>query len=150
MSFVGVKEVDSPDALRKLLDQLADGSGHDFYFLRWPHQVSGFQKNLPHEFPSPEGQMFNHDRELRWKQHSKGFSVLMLSIGNAEQAMQLGFSPIGQQWRTQKKHAHVYPGTETRFPQVIKAGQVDIAQRYFIDQQTSTVHFVALTVKHKL
>ncbi|GGA44723.1 hypothetical protein CYANOKiyG1_63520 [Okeania sp. KiyG1] len=42
---------------------------------------------------------------------------------------------------------------ETRFPRKFKVERdnynIDIAQRYFIDAQTATVHFVALTIESK-
>ena len=76
---------------------------------------------------------------------SKGisFSVLILST----QASEPDFKLVGKDWESQKRDAHIYPPTETRFPQRITDSDVDIAQRYFLDKHTSTVHFVALTVK---
>lgn len=139
-TFVGVKEVNSAVELRSLLDQLADNS---YYFLRWAHRVSGFEKQLPKEFPSPEGQMFNCDRELRWKQKGQKYSVLLLSTTGSEP----GFTSVGKKWEVENRNAHVYRSTGTRFTKGINDRQVAVAQRYFIDKQTSTVHFVALTVK---
>lgn len=141
-AFVGEKTVSSPEDLKRLLDQYADDSDY-YYFLRWPHKVSGFQKQIPSDFPSPEGQMFNQERELRWKQQGEQFSVLVLSTQTSES----GFKLVGEAWESQKWNAHIYPPTETQFPKGIADSDVDIAQRYFLDKHTSTVHFVALTVK---
>jgi len=57
--------------------------------------VSGIVDQLPQEFPSPEGQMFNADWELRWKQQGKGYEVLLL-----KQILSLDLS-VGQNWETQ-------------------------------------------------
>ncbi|MGB5962500.1 MAG: hypothetical protein WBG73_17670 [Coleofasciculaceae cyanobacterium] len=143
MIFVGFKQVSSKEELRELLNQKSSQSS--YYFLRWAHKVSGFIKQLPPDFPSPEGQMFNEDWELRWKQRKNGYEVLLLSDNGAEP----GFTKVGQKWDTQLRTAHVYPLTETRFPKEFIAESIDIAQRYFLDSQTATVHFVALTVSKK-
>jgi hypothetical protein len=143
-SFVGVSEqLLTVDELRKLLEKPLNQQ--NYYFLRWTHKVSGIVEQLPAEFPSPEGQMFNCDRELRWKQQGQHFSVLLLSTTGSEP----GFKPIGQQWETQHRDAHIYPATETRFPKGLSSTNVDVAQRYFMDADTATVHFVALTVAKK-
>lgn len=142
--WVGVKTVSSSEALKELLLQYETDS--NCYFLRWPHKVSGFQKQLPADFPSPEGQLFDHDRELRWKSQGQGYSILLLSKVGHES----GFSPLDPnreiEWAVQERGAIVYPATETRFPKGIVEQGIDIAQRYFIDAETSMVHFVALTV----
>jgi hypothetical protein len=141
MSFVGIKQLSSVEELRELLTQKSSQSS--YYFLRWAHKVSGIVNQLPQDFPSPEGQMFNADWELRWKQQKKGYEVLLLSNADAEP----GFTQVGQHWETQLRQAHVYRSTETRFPKEFIAEGVDVAQRYFIDAQTATVHFVALTLQ---
>jgi hypothetical protein len=143
MSFVGVKQLSSADELRELLDQKANQ--HTYYFLLWFHKVSGIVKDLPSEFPSPEGQMFNADCEVRWKQNKEGYEVLLLSQADSD----LGFTTVGKSWETQVRAAQVYSNSETRFPNQFKNECSNIAQRYFIDQQTSTVQFVALTVDIK-
>jgi len=142
--FVGVKKVSSADELKQLLDSFP--SPHNYYFLRWHHKVSGIQKKLE-EFPCPEGQMFNPELELRWKQKGQNFDVLLLSTTepNAEHS----FKKVGEEWVTQQRQAHIYPSTETRFPKGFNSTDIKIAQRYFFDKQTSTVHFVALTVQEK-
>lgn len=143
MSFVGIKKVSSVEELRELLTQRS--SQPSYYFLRWAHKVSGFVEQLPLDFPSPEGQMFNADWELRWKRQKTGYEVLLLSDAGAEP----GFTSVGQNWDTQLRQAHAYHSIETRFPKEFIAEGVDIAQRYFRDSQTATVHFVALTVSKK-
>jgi len=142
--FVGVSEqLLTVEDLRELLQQ--PSTQPNYYFLRWSYKVSGIVGQLPDEFPSPEGQMFNYDRELRWKQQGQHFSVLLLSTTGSEP----GFKPIGQKWATQQRDAHIYPATETRFPKGLSSTKVDVAQRYFMDADTATVHFVALTVAKK-
>lgn len=146
MSFVGIKKLSSVEELRELLTQRS--SQPSYYFLHWVHKVSGFVNQLPPDFPSlpsPEGQMFNADWELRWKQQKKGYEVLILTNTDAKP----GFTSVGQHWDTQLRQAHVYRSNETRFPKEFIAEGVEVAQRYFIDSQTATVHFIALTVSSK-
>ncbi|OCR00139.1 hypothetical protein BCD67_20900 [Oscillatoriales cyanobacterium USR001] len=145
MSFVGIKQLSSASDLRALLAQKADQNS--YYFLRWFHKVNGIVKDLPPEFPSPEGQMFNPECELRWKQNKNGYEVLLLS--QADLDLDLDFTPVGKSWETQLRDAEVYSNPETRFPNPFKNECPDIAQRYFIDKQTCNVHFVALTVNLK-
>lgn len=143
MSFVGIKKLASVEELRELLTQKS--SKPSYYFLRWTHKVSGIVNQLPPDFPSPEGQMFNADWELRWKQQKKGYEVLILSNADDEP----GFTKVGQSWETQLRQAQIYGSTETCFPKEFIAENVNIAQRYFRDSQTAIVHFVALTVSKK-
>lgn len=147
MSFVGIKQLSSVEELGELLTQRSSKSS--YYFLRWAHKVSGIVNQLHQDFPSSEGQMFNEDWELRWKQQKKGYEVLILSKADNEP----GFNSVGQGWKTQLRQAHVYGSnetrTETRFPKEFITDKVKLAQRYFIDEQTATVHFVALAVSNK-
>lgn len=138
MSFVGSKQVSSAEELKQLLDQFYDQNS--CYFLRWPHKVSGFISQLT-EFPSPEGQMFNSDYEIRWKQRGAGYDVLFLGTSESNQ-----FQPIGQQWLIIDRNAEVYRN-ETRFPKGFDHQNLKIGQRYFMDQETSTIRFVALRIK---
>ncbi|MBE9011705.1 hypothetical protein IQ250_15990 [Pseudanabaenaceae cyanobacterium LEGE 13415] len=138
-AFVGYQNNVSESELKALLDRY--GSVKSRYFLRWAHKVSGILKHLD-GFPSPEGQMFDRDRELRWKQQGDRFNVLILSL-HAE----AGFTAIDKVWTTKSYQAKLYPTTETRFPKGIQGQGVNVAQRCFIDDQTSTVHFVALTAE---
>ncbi|MDZ8108251.1 MAG: hypothetical protein RM338_21885 [Nostoc sp. DedQUE12a] len=143
--FVGVKEkVLSVTELLNLIQKLA--TKQSYYFLRWTHKVSNDWKLAPTEkdFPMLEGQMFNQNCELRWKyKHKDSYEVLLLSIAGEYS----DFIPVGKDWETQDRDAHLYASTETRFPKGFPEKKSDIAQRYFIDKQTSTVHFVALTIK---
>ncbi|MBE7384522.1 MAG: hypothetical protein F6J95_024290 [Leptolyngbya sp. SIO1E4] len=143
MSFVGTQIVETPEALKVLLNQV-QGEKRCF-FLRWPHKVSGLCRNLPGDFPSPEGQVFTSDREIRWKKHRHGYSVLVLSQTDAVE----GFDPIkpNTEWETCDREAHVYPPTETRFPKGIASDGINIGQRYFRDKKTAMVHFIASVAK---
>ncbi len=139
--FVGVRQVSSSDELKQLLET---GSQSSYYFLRWPHKVSGIVHQIT-EFPSPEGQMFNYQFELRWKQRKSGYDVLLLSTINPES--EWGFAQLGSSWTTIDRSAHLYRSNETRFPQEFSYQDVKIGQRYFIDEQTATTHFIALTIQ---
>jgi hypothetical protein len=136
--------VASAEALRSLLQQ--HQTEKSCFFLRWPHKVSGFCRTLPPDFPRPEGQLFDSQKELRWKQQGKGYSVLLLSASGP----QPGFHPISGTWTYQDQEAHLYPPKETRFPRgiddLVNGKQINVNQRYFSDLQTATVHFVALKV----
>ncbi|MEH1969178.1 hypothetical protein [Nostoc sp.] len=144
MSFVGYKQVSSSEELRNLLtDYYQERS---YYFLRWTHQVSGIVVDLPLEFPSPEGQMFNSELELRWKQNDGGYQVLLLS--QTQPKTELEFTPIGKDWKTCDRNAYLYDIDETKFPKgFIYPEKLSLGQRYFQDTETSTIQFVALTVK---
>ena len=151
MSFVGIKQLSSEEELKaeeKLKDFLNNRkAGSCCYFLRWNHAVSGIireLKDLPGKFPSPEGQMFNGDWEVRWKQNKKGYEVLLLST-----TQENGFAAVGNEWETEIRQAHVYSNSETRFPRKFKVEFPNITQRYFIEKETSTVQFIALTVEDK-
>lgn len=147
-AFVGVKQVPSAEELTQLLEKLPEPS---YYFLRWPHEVSGIVKTLS-KFPSPEGQMFNSQFELRWKQQGSGYELLFL--GKVQPDAAQGFQEIGSdrkprepvQWKIIDRLAYLYRSDETRFPQNFLYEDIKIGQRYFIDAKTSTTHFVALTV----
>ncbi len=157
-AFVGVrKQLLTQEQLKELLQSTSNQP--NYYFLRWPHKVSGIAEELPEEFPSPEGQMFNGDRELRWKQQKPGLYTVIILSNNGEIA---GFTAIDGNWKTQQRAAYGYRTDETRFPRSLiypesldprfsgdktKTNQPKLAQRYFIDANTSTVHFVALTVE---
>ncbi|MFB2974752.1 hypothetical protein [Microseira sp. BLCC-F43] len=157
-AFVGVSEqLFTQEELRELLQSMSHQPG--YYFLRWPHAVSGILEKLPEEFPSPEGQMFNFDRELRWKQQKPGLYTVLILSNNGETA---GFTAIDGNWKTQQRDAYGYRTDETRFPRSLiypeslaprfsedktQTNKPKLAQRYFIDANTSTVHFVALTVE---
>ena len=140
-AFVGTCTVDSEQELRSLIETLQ--TKQSCFFLKWPHKVSGFCRELPTDFPSPDGQMFDRQKELRWKKQGLGYSVLLLHADGAHP----DFEPIGKVWQVQGQDAHVYPKTETRFPQGIADSNINIGQRHFLDKDTATVHFVALVAK---
>jgi hypothetical protein len=138
--FVGIRMVPSQAELQSLLETHAGEQG--WHFLRWAHRVSGFRQGIPTAFDCIEGQMFTGDRELRWKPQGRGFNVLLLSTTPSND-----FEPLSGNWITQKQEAHVYSPTETRLPKGVIESKVNVGQRYFIDQTTWTVHFVALVAK---
>ena len=138
--FIGTRTVPSQAELASLLKDHVGDKG--WYFLRWAHKVSGFEQGMPTSFDCLEGQMFTGDRELRWKPQSSGFNVLLLSTADVKD-----FDLLKGDWITQDWDAHVYPSIETRLPKGIAHNGVNVGQRYFIDQTTWTVHFVALVAK---
>lgn len=165
--FVGVKEALSVAELLGLIKEFA--SENSYYFWRCTHQVSGIKKEPPqdNDFPMLEGQIFNHQFELRWKRKNKDkYEVLLLTITENYD----NFQPVGHGWRIEpydnpKFPSNAYPAygyrpDETRFPKGfdyaetldIRLGkdnkkQPKLAQRYFIDAETSAVQFVALTLE---
>ncbi|MBE9037149.1 hypothetical protein [aff. Roholtiella sp. LEGE 12411] len=143
--FVGYKKEHlSVPKLLELIIKLA--TEPSYYFLRWTHKVSKDWGLAPTEtdFPMIEGQMFNENFELRWKQKRKdSYEVLLLSIAGEYP----DFERVGEDWQTQDRDAHLYSSTETRFPKGFPSKKLDIAQRYFIDKKTAAVHFVALTIE---
>ncbi|MGD1713102.1 hypothetical protein [Hydrocoleum sp. CS-953] len=167
MSFVGTKQINNPDELNKLLTKISDENS--YYFLRFPHKVSGIVKKIPSEFPGIEGQMFNQDLELRWKKNLKGYQILVLSDSDSIPQSISDFKPVGKTWETKRRNIVAYrkkeletweakrtyitpyitAEIETRFPRKFKVeldDNLNIAQRYFMDSQTATVHFIALTI----
>ncbi|WP_448564803.1 hypothetical protein [Trichothermofontia sp.] len=146
MSFVGYRQVDSGETLRDLIDQCV-AQIPSYYFLRWAHQVSGMIADLPEDFPSPEGQVFNAKMELRWKRQGQGYSVLLLSNSAAPVD---GFTPSPGDWETRDRLVRCHDSKETQYPKGFYFDQgVNpnyIRQRYFRDRRTATVHFVALTL----
>jgi hypothetical protein len=176
MSFVGVTQHLSPEALIQLLEKF-DSAETSYYFLRWNHKVSGIwqrhfkefpslaedvchrlkanqvDKSQPLEaFPSPEGQMFNSQLELRWKKKKANYEILLLSaVGFKEDYPEL--ESVGNNWKVVNRNAHFYASTptqtETRFPKKFDYEDIKVSQRYFQDKDTATVHFVALTVSNK-
>lgn len=117
-----------------------------YHFLRWPHDVSGVQSgkpNLENNF-APEGQIFDSKTELRWKKQKDKYQVLLLS--KLEKNLD-GFSAITGNWTTEDHNAVIYPRTETRLPKPVKVPEnIKFRQRYFYNFDTSTIHFIALTV----
>lgn len=142
--FVGVKKTGS---IPELLDLIAKFQTQDsYYFLRWSHQVSRNWETAPEEkdFPMLEGQMFNEQCELRWKRKPNDIYEVLLLSTTGEQPE---FTKIGETWETQQRKAHLNSPTDRRFPKNLPPEKTDIAQRYFINAKTATIHFVALTIQ---
>lgn len=124
-----------------------------WHCLQWPHMIK-FQAGQPADFSSTEGQVFDQNRELRWKQSKGTFDVLLLSENSIDDSLQLveGAVPLDQvlktinrKWATKPLPAKAYPPTETRFPRELTyPKELDLGQRYFLDANTEIVHFVAL------
>ena len=144
--------------LEKLLGELSGEK--TYYFLRSPHMVSGICMEPPKQFPTTEGQMFNANCELRWKKCQSGYDVLILSKNNftlGDFKLE-GFEKVSGNWETSDFKAYLYEN-ETQFPKKfvykklknenIKPKDISIGQRYFQDKDTTTVHFIALTVLQK-
>lgn len=153
--FVYVRSRLSPDEVKKLLEELA--TEESYYFVRSPHAVSGICRKLPDEFSLGfEGQMFNSDRELRWKKQGSAYEALILSRVPADLE---GFEAIGENWEWCDRAAYFHDLDEPKFPksfiykgendEKIDCKNITIGQRYFKDQRTATVHFIALTVRSK-
>jgi hypothetical protein len=147
-AFVGYKEHPlSASDLFQLINKLT--TDNTYYFFRWTHTVSGVhkiqEKPIDNLFPMLEGQIFNHQFELRWKyKQNNTYDVLLLSMNHENS----GFQPLGKEWRVEERNAYFYPFTETRFPKGFNyPDNLEIKQRYFQDKATATVHFVALTVE---
>ena len=150
MSFVGYGQADSAEDLKALIENYAKQSP-SYYFLRWAHRVSGMKTELPEEFPSPEGQVFNADMELRWKSQKSGYAVLLLSdTADTATATANGFTAISGDWKGIDRLAHHHESKETQYPKGFAYADgvkpKHIKQRYFCDRNTATVHFVALTI----
>lgn len=88
-AFVGSRTV-TTEELGTLIRHPARSLPSSYYFLRWFHKVSGIQRALTNDFPSPEGQLFNAELELRWKRDDRNYEVLLLSKTDPG----LGFSPL--------------------------------------------------------
>ena len=151
--FVYVRSRLSEDDVKKLLKQ--PETEKSYYFVRSPHAVSGICMKLPDEFfPGLEGQMFDADRELRWKKQGSTYEALLLSRVAADLE---GFEAIGENWEWCDRTAYFHTLDEPKFPKsFIYKGENDekldyknisIGQRYFQDKRTATVHFVALTIR---
>lgn len=139
--FVGTsKDPINEKALRTLINDCV--AGDCWYFLRSPHGVSGIKHGKPNEFRDAEGQIFNTERELRWKRHGDTYHVLVLSAT----AFNTNLEVLGQNWEMQDLNANVYTQTETRLPKTLHyPNDLDVGQRYFIDAETGIVQFVAMT-----
>jgi hypothetical protein len=155
IGYVGFKQVSSSVELKNLVDKLVVPKS--YYFVRSPHAVSGICRKLPDELSLGfEGQMFNSDRELRWKKQGSVYEALILSRVPADLE---GFEAIGKHWECCDRAAYFHSLDEPKFPKTfiykgendekIDSKNITIGQRYFKDQRTATVHFIALTVRSK-
>lgn len=104
--FIGYQEkpLSVPDLLR-LIDKLK--TENTYYFLRWTNKVSGIIEKLPDKFPMLEGQMFNHQFELRWKHKRQNtYEVLLLTIDDNHH----GFTKLAETWEIEpndEKNSHL-------------------------------------------
>lgn len=172
MCFVGTnKQPLSDKELIQLLETVS--TPPSYYFLRWKHRVGGFWQRRKEEFktleddirdrtkntsqnnpisepfPSPEGQIFNSTLEIRWKRQSESYQILVLHSQDTQNNFDsIQLKAIPGKWETKEQNALIHSPKETRFPKNLNIEQLNIAQRYFIDSRTATVHFVALTVKN--
>jgi hypothetical protein len=142
--LVGTKTVNSIEELQSILGKFTPDC---CYFGRWAHKVSGLVTDLDRALPSPEGQMFGSECEIRWKQNAGGYEVLLLHCDRS--VTEWGFDPVGNGWEVSQTPlaAHLYDSYETRFPQgFTSTAKIKFQQRYFQDAATKTVHFVAITL----
>lgn len=156
MPFVGTSSVESAEELKQFLADIIQEQ--NYYFLRSPHQVSGIQSELPKDIDSvTEGQVFNSQWELRWRKKGSKYELLLLSKDKTDLCNK--FKKIEIDWMAEDCKALMYEANEikdkeirskeTRFPQGFTHNKPKICQRYFLNSQTATVHFVALTVQAK-
>ncbi|MHC5860020.1 hypothetical protein [Nostoc sp.] len=120
-----------------------------------PNPVKNSTPKQPDEtFPSPQGQLFNSILEVRWQQKQGKYQVLLLSSQDEAPIFKLqnkedNFRPIKGNWEILEQNALLHSPTETRFPKGLNSeDKKNIAQRYFRNKDTATVHFVALTIKN--
>ncbi|NEP19534.1 MAG: hypothetical protein F6J97_22020 [Leptolyngbya sp. SIO4C1] len=141
--YVSVAEGIDADALTALIDRHV--AKPYWQFLRWPHQVKLKEPGKAINFSCTEGQVFNPSSELRWQRRGKVYDALLLSLRNDSD----GLTPLGETWTAADRSAHFYPKTETRFPKGLDYDEtgLDIGQRYFIDDSTACVQFIALRVE---
>ena len=153
IGYIGFKQVSSSEEIKDLFKKLAVEKS--YYFVRSPHAVSGICRKLPDEFSFGfEGQMFNTDRELRWKKQANQYELLILSQVEADLE---GFEKLAEEWEICDRPACFHGMDETKFPKSfiykgendrkIDSNNISIGQRSFQDKRTATVHFVALTVR---
>jgi hypothetical protein len=130
-------------SLSQVLSACFSTSEKTYSFLRWPHRVSGIQVGIPADPVCPEGQVFSQQGELRWKSTPHGWDLLYLGI----QAPPDSFIPLPGEWRWEDHAADLYgsQNRETRFPKPLSHPQdLKVGQRYFRDERTARVHFIAL------
>jgi hypothetical protein len=148
--YVGYAQVNSVESLESLVERYIKPSDNlpSGHFLRWVHQVSGMRSGLPTEFSSLEGQAFNIERELRWRQEGTHYAVLLLS--QVDIKPQDDFQALPGNWQTETKGALCHNPKNPQYPNQFHYDdgiESQLRQCYFRNGDTSTVHFVALTLK---
>lgn len=147
-AFVGTKEHLELTQLQELIKSLFPEPA--YFCERKPDKIEPFKLGFLQDF-APEGQIFNQQRELRWKKTKKGFNVLLLSLDEPQTQT---LKKLENNWKTEDQNVHIYGLNETRFPRGVHALSAEIdnnnfplGQRYFQDADTSTIHFIALTLR---
>ncbi len=131
-----------------LKHDIGDRTSHPLW--AYPTQKTSQNNPVSEPFPSPEGQLFNSTLEIRWKRQSKDYQILILHSQDIQTDFHsIQLKPLPGKWETREQNALIYSPKETRFPKNLNTEQLNIAQRYFLDNRTAIVHFVALTVKNK-
>ncbi|NEZ59119.1 hypothetical protein [Adonisia turfae] len=144
-AFVGTANNINQGILQSLIGHHV--SKQAWRFLRWPDRVELLEPTEAIDYSCREGQVFNQDCELRWKRQGDHYSVLLLSVAENSEGEET-LAGVGNNWTAEERNANFYPPTETRFPRGLAYSEkLDIGQRYFIDKDTGTVHFIALRVK---
>lgn len=149
MTYVGYATIaadtgETDRYLRELIDRYTQTG--TCFFLRSLHQVSGIITALPEKL-SPEGQLFNANVELRWKKRRRGYELLWLGQQAPEDSST--FTTIPRQWQTEDHPALLHDRRTPQYPNLFKYPdnlKSQIRQRYFRDQETGIIHFIALTV----
>ncbi|MGH1394844.1 MAG: hypothetical protein ACRAVC_12575 [Trichormus sp.] len=175
--FVGVKTAKSVDELLDLMKKLATESSYYFLrWTHKVSGITEKQPTEAELQQIIEGQMFNYLCELRWKKKDKdSYEMLLLTIDENHHSF-MPIKKIKDKdkqkepWRIEPNNPEKFPSyaypaygyrpDETRFPKGfdysetldIRLGkdnkkQPKLAQRYFIDAETSAVQFVALTLE---
>lgn len=147
-AFVGTKEHLELTQLQELIKSLFPESA--YFCERKPDKIEPIKPGFPQDF-APEGQIFNQQRELRWKKTKTGFNVLLLSLDEPQSQT---LNKLKNNWKTEDQNVHIYGQNETRFPRGVHSLSAEIdnnnfalGQRYFKDADTSTIHFIALTLR---
>lgn len=164
--FVGSQILETEAEVSAIIQNLASSS--PYYFLRWPHKVSGIitQTKFEQEFHpqglSPVGQVFTQDWELRWERRSRRLTKKpaqyhLLWLGKIEaEAIIPGFTALEENqrpiaWKTVDYLAVSYQEDSsegTRFPRGFRIpadfSKESLQQRHFIQAKTGITQFVAL------
>lgn len=153
--FVGMRLVDSGADLTQLLQDLP--ASHRQYFLCWAHETqwvpraAGGAAILPGNFPSPTGEMFTPDYEVRWQASGSGYEVLLLDAGD-QPPIRSQFQPLPFDWQVSDPlPTHLLgkgEAQDVRYPKDLAyPTELKLEQRYFHHKQSGTVHFIAHTLQ---